>query len=150
MNVAVSCDHAGFPYNAFLIQVIQDLGHSVIELGADSIETLDYPDITEPVARAIQSGQAERAILVCGSGVGITFTANKFRGVRACVCHDVYSAHQGVEHDNLNVLCLGARVIGLETARELVTTFLTAKFSSQDRYHRRIEKVEMIERRMFK
>ncbi len=150
MNVAVSCDHAGFPYKAFLIQIIKDLGHSVIELGAVSTDPIDYPDITEPVARTIQSGQADRAVLICGSGVGITFTANKYKGVRACVCHDVYSAHQGVDHDNLNVLCLGARVIGMETARELVTTFLSAKFSSQERYHRRIEKVELIERRMFK
>ncbi|NMB56030.1 MAG: ribose 5-phosphate isomerase B [Leptolinea sp.] len=150
MNVAVSCDHAGFPYKAAIIQTIQEMGHSVITLGATSTETDDYPDITEPVARAIQTGQADRAVIICGSGVGVTFTANKFRGVRACICHDTYSAHQGVEHDNLNVLCLGARVIGIETARELVSTFLTAKFSSEERYHRRIEKVETIERRMFK
>ncbi len=150
MNVAVSCDHAGFPYKAAIIQAVQDLGHTVIEMGASSTEPIDYPDITEPVARAIQSGQTDWAIIICGSGVGVTFTANKYKGVRACICHDSYSAHQGVEHDNLNVLCLGARIVGLEVAKELVSVFLGAKFSSMERYHRRIEKVESIERRMFK
>jgi ribose 5-phosphate isomerase B len=150
MNVAVSCDHAGFPYKAIIIQSVQDLGHSVVELGANSTDPIDYPDITEPVARAIQSGKADRAVIICGSGVGVTFTANKFKGVRACLCHDSYSAHQGVEHDNLNVLCLGARVIGIEIAKELVAAFLSAEFSSTERYHRSIEKVELIERRMFK
>lgn len=150
MNVAVSCDHAGFPYKATIIQSIQELGHSVIEMGANSIDPIDYPDIVEPLALAIQSGQAVRAVVICGSGVGVTFTANKFKGIRACLCHDVYSAHQGVEHDNMNVLCLGERVIGIEVAKELVAAFLSAKFSSKERYHRRIEKVETIERRMFK
>jgi ribose 5-phosphate isomerase B len=150
MNIAVSCDHAGFPYKATIMQSIRDLGHTVIEMGSVSTQPVDYPDITEPVARAIQSGQADRAVIICGSGVGVTFTANKYKGIRACVCHDSYSAHQGVEHDNLNVLCLGAKVVGIEVARELVSAFLSAKFSSQERYHRRIEKVESIERRMFK
>jgi ribose 5-phosphate isomerase B len=150
MNIAVSCDHAGFPYKATIMQSIHDLGHTVIEMGSISDEPADYPDITEPVARAIQSGQADRAVIICGSGVGVTFTANKYKGIRACLCHDSYSAHQGVEHDNLNVLCLGAKVVGIEVARELVSAFLSAKFSSQERYHRRIEKVESIERRMFK
>jgi ribose 5-phosphate isomerase B len=150
MNVAVSCDHAGFPYKATIIQSIQELDHSVIEMGANSIDPIDYPDIVEPLALAIQSGQADRAVVICGSGVGVTFTANKFKGIRACLCHDVYSAHQGVEHDNMNVLCLGERVIGIEVAKELVAAFLSAKFSSKERYHRRIEKVETIERRMFK
>src|SRR5512133_3727931 len=150
MNIAVSCDHAGFPYKATIMQSINDLGHTVIEMGAISTDPVDYPDITEPVARAIQSGQADRAVIICGSGVGVTFTANKFKGVRACLCHDSYSAHQGVEHDNLNILCLGAKVVGIEVARELVSAFLSAKFSSQERYHRRMEKVESIERRMFK
>lgn len=150
MKVAVSCDHAGYPYKAEIIKTIRESGHFVIEMGAHSTESVDYPDITEPVARAIQSGQAERAVIICGSGVGVTFTANKFKGIRACVCHDAYSARQGVEHDNLNVLCLGARVIGIETARDVVSLFLSAQFSSKERYHRRIEKVESIERRMFK
>ncbi len=150
MNVAVSSDHAGFPYKATIIQSIQELGHSVIELGAISTDPIDYPDITEPVARAIQSGQADRAVILCGSGVGITFTANKYKGIRACICHDTYSAHQGVEHDDLNVLCLGAKVVGIEVAKELTAVFLSAQFSSEERYHRRIKKVESIERRMFK
>jgi ribose 5-phosphate isomerase B len=150
MNVTVSCDHAGFPYKATIMKSIQELGHTVIELGANSTDPDDYPDITEPVARAIQSGQADRAVVICGSGVGVTFTANKYKGIRACICHDTYSAHQGVEHDNLNVLCLGAKVVGIEVAKELVATFLAAEFSSEERYHRRIEKVESIERRMFR
>ncbi|BCY19166.1 MAG: ribose 5-phosphate isomerase B [Chloroflexi bacterium] len=150
MNVAVSCDHAGFPYKAAIMQQIIDLGHTVIEMGAVSTDPVDYPDITEPAARAIQSGQADRAVIVCGSGVGVTVAANKYKGVRACVCHDGYSAHQGVEHDNQNVLCLGARIVGIEVARELVSAFLSAEFSSQERHHRRYEKVEMLERRMFK
>ena len=150
MNVAVSCDHAGFPYKSTIIQTIQSLGHTVIEMGSNSTEPTDYPDITEPVALAVQSGRADRAIIVCGSGIGVTFTANKFKGVRASVCHDSYSAHQGVEHDDLNVLCLGAKVVGIEIAKELVTAFLAATFLSQERYHRRKEKVEEIERRMFK
>jgi ribose 5-phosphate isomerase B len=150
MNIAVSCDHAGFPYKAAIMQQIRDLGHSVLEMGANSTDPVDYPDITEPAARAIQSGQADRAVIVCGSGVGVTVAANKYKGVRACVCHDAYSAHQGVEHDNQNVLCLGARIVGIELARELVSAFLSAEFSSQERHHRRYEKVEMLERRMFK
>jgi ribose 5-phosphate isomerase B len=132
------------------MQQIIDLGHTVIEMGAVSTDPVDYPDITEPAARAIQSGQADRAVIVCGSGVGVTVAANKYKGVRACVCHDGYSAHQGVEHDNQNVLCLGARIVGIEVARELVSAFLSAEFSSQERHHRRYEKVEMLERRMFK
>jgi len=150
MNVAVSCDHAGFLYKSTIIQTIQSQGHTVIEMGSNSTEPVDYPDITEPVAQAVQSGRADRAIIVCGSGIGVTFTANKYKGVRASVCHDSYSAHQGVEHDDLNVLCLGAKVVGIEVAKELVTAFLAATFSSQERYHRRKEKVEEIERRMFK
>jgi ribose 5-phosphate isomerase B len=150
MNVAVSCDHAGYPYKAAIMQQITDLGHCVLEMGATSTVPVDYPDITEPAARAIQSGQADRAVIVCGSGVGVTIAANKYKGVRACVCHDTYSAHQGVEHDNQNVLCLGTRIVGIEVARELVSAFLSAEFSSQERHHRRFEKVDMLERRMFK
>jgi ribose 5-phosphate isomerase B len=150
MNVAVSCDHAGYPYKAVIMQQIADLGHTVLEMGATSTDPVDYPDITEPAARAIQSGQADRAVIVCGSGVGVTIAANKYKGVRACVCHDTYSAHQGVEHDNQNVLCLGTRIVGIEVARELVSAFLSAEFSSQERHHRRFEKVDMLERRMFK
>lgn len=150
MNVAVSCDHGGFPYKATLIQTIQSLGHTVLDLGCYSDAPVDYPEIAEAAALAVQSGKAERAVIICGSGVGITFTANKFKGIRASVCHDGYSAHQGVEHDDLNVLCLGARVVGIEVAKELVTVFLSAIFSTVERYHRRKEKVEEIERRMFK
>jgi ribose 5-phosphate isomerase B len=150
MNIAVSCDHAGFPYKAAIMQQISDLGHTVLEMGSTSTEPVDYPDIAEPAARAIQSGQADRAVIICGSGVGVSVAANKYKGIRACVCHDSYSAHQGVEHDNQNVLCLGARIVGIELAKELVSTFISAEFSSQERHRRRFEKVEMLERRMFK
>jgi ribose 5-phosphate isomerase B len=150
MNVAVSCDHGGFPYKETLIHTIQSLGHSVIDLGSFSQDPVDYPEIAEAAALAVQSGKAQRAVIICGSGVGITFVANKFKGIRASVCHDAYSAHQGVEHDDQNILCLGARVVGIEVAKELVTAFLSATFSTQERYHRRKDKVEEIERRMFK
>jgi ribose 5-phosphate isomerase B len=150
MKVVISCDHAGFPYKEQIINKVQSLGHTVIEMGSTSEEPADYPDITDPAALEVQSGRANRAIIICGSGVGVTFAANKYKGVRACLCHDSYSAHQGVEHDDLNVLCLGAKVIGIEIAYELVTAFLSAKFSPLERYHRRKEKVEELERRMFK
>jgi len=150
MKVAVSCDHGGFTYKKTIIETIQSLGHTVLELGCFSEDPVDYPEIAEPAALAVQSGQSQRAVIICGSGVGITFVANKFKGVRASICHDWYSAHQGVEHDDQNILCLGARVIGIETAKELVTAFLSASFSTEERYHRRKEKVEEIERRMFK
>jgi ribose 5-phosphate isomerase B len=150
MNVAVACDHGGFAYKAPLIQTIQTLGHTVLDLGSFSEDPVDYPETAQQAALAVQSGKADRAVIICGSGIGVTFTANKFKGVRASVCHDVYSAHQGVEHDDLNVLCLGARVIGIEVAKELVMVFLSATFSPLERYHRRKAKVEEIERRMFK
>jgi ribose 5-phosphate isomerase B len=150
MNIAVSCDHGGFAYKEPLIHTIKSLGHSVLDLGSFSEEPVDYPEIAEAAALAVQSGRAQRAVIICGSGVGVTFVANKFKGIRASVCHDVYSAHQGVEHDDQNILCLGARVVGIEVAKELVTAFLSATFSNLERYHRRKDKVEEIERRMFK
>ncbi len=146
MKIAVGADHAGFPMNKQIIRELQAAGHEVLDFGADRGDLPDdYPDYAILVAEAVESGRAERGLLICGSGVGVTAAANKFRGVRACMCHDTYSAHQGVEHDNLNVLCLGARVIGPSLASELVGAFLNARFSGEERHRRRLEKIHAIE-----
>lgn len=145
MNVAVACDHAGFPLKQSVIDAVRDAGHEPLDLGSFSLERVDFPDFAEKAGRAIQSGQAERAVLICGSGVGACITANKMRGVYACVCHDTYSAHQGVEHDNMNVLCLGGRIIGPELAQELVKAFLAACFIPEARFIRRVGKIKRIE-----
>ena len=129
MKIAFACDHGGYPLKKIIIDCITASGHSVIDLGTDSTASVDYPDYAEKLGVAITRGEAERGILICGSGVGASIAANKIKGIYAAVCHDTYSAHQGVEHDNMNVLCLGARVIGPELAKELVDAFLNAKFS---------------------
>jgi ribose 5-phosphate isomerase B len=146
MRVAVACDHAGFPLKAMVIDTVREAGHEVIDLGTNSTESVDYPDYAEKVGRAIQEGIADRCVLLCGSGVGASIAANKMKGVYAAVCHDTYSAHQGVEHDAMNVLCLGARIIGPELTKELVRAFLNAKFSNEERHIRRVTKVRMLER----
>lgn len=150
MRVAIACDHAGFPMKEDMKQAIQDAGHQPLDLGTDSIEPVDYPDYAEKVAKAILSGQAERGILLCGSGVGASIAANKIRGIYAGVCHDIYSGHQGVEHDNMNILCLGTRVIGAGPAREIVKAFLSAHFlgyePGQDRHARRFAKIQKLEK----
>jgi len=149
MNIAVAADHAGFPLKSMVIETAEHLGHTVLDLGTDSIEPVDYPDYSEKLGRAILGGDAERGILLCGSGVGVSIAANKMKGIYAGVCHDTYSAHQAVEHDNMNVLCLGTRVIGEELAREIVSTFLAARFigdePGQERHTRRIGKVRKLE-----
>jgi ribose 5-phosphate isomerase B len=149
MKIAIACDHGGFPLKEIVVAAIQAAGHDVLDLGTDSSETVDYPDYAEKLGRAIQSGQAERGILLCGSGVGACIAANKMRGIYAGICHDTYSAHQGVEHDDMNVLCLGARIIGPEPAREIVAAFLGARFvgndPGQDRHARRVNKVRRLE-----
>ncbi len=145
MIVAFACDHGGFPLKEILIETIQAAGHEVVDLGTNSPEPVDYPDYAEKLGKAIQTGLAERGVLVCGSGVGACIAANKMKGIYACLCHDHYSAHQGVEHDDMNVLCLGARIIGPELARELVQAFLNAKFSNEERHVRRVGKVRIIE-----
>src|SRR5205823_8186371 len=122
-------------------------GHQVVDVGTDTTAPVDYPDYAEKVGRAVLKGEGERGILICGSGVGASVAANKVPGIRAGLCHDVYSAHQGVEHDDMNVLVLGARVIGVATARELVNAFLSARFSDEERHHRRVGKIHEIERR---
>ncbi|HUB20150.1 MAG TPA: ribose 5-phosphate isomerase B [Acidobacteriaceae bacterium] len=148
MKLAIAADHAGYPLKEDVRGYLERLGHEVIDLGAFSTEPSDYPDFAEAVGRALQAGRAERGILICGSGVGVCVAANKMPGIRACMCHDHYSAHQGVEHDEMNVLVLGARIIGPELAFDLVSAFLNARFQSQvERYVRRLNKVKAIEAR---
>lgn len=145
MRVAVACDHAGFPMKNTILETVRSLGHEAVDLGTHSAESVDYPDFALKLAQEILEKRAERGILVCGSGVGACIAANKIKGIYAGVCHDVYSAHQGVEHDDMNVLCLGARIIGPELARELVISFLNASFSAEERHLRRVAKVRAIE-----
>jgi len=147
MKVAIACDHGGFALKDPLLRLIRDeLGHAVHDLGAHTYDgDDDYPDFARYIAQAILHGQAARGVLICGSGVGASVTANKLPGVRASVCHDCYSAHQGVEHDDMNVLCLGARIIGVELAKDLVRAFLEARHSEEARHLRRLEKIKAVE-----
>lgn len=147
MRIAVGADHAGYPLKEDVMNEARALGHTAIDLGTASTEPVDYPDIAQAVAEAVAEGRADRGIMLCGSGVGASIAACKVRGVRAAVCHDTYSAHQGVEHDDMNVLTIGARVVGTEVARELVRAFLGASFSGEERHQRRLEKVLAIESR---
>jgi len=146
MNIALACDHGGFPIKKTINEYLEAKGYTVIDLGTDSTDKVDYPDYAEKLGLAITSGQAERGILLCGSGVGASIAANKINGIYAALCHDTYSARQGVQHDNMNVLCLGARVIGPEMAKELVGAFLSANFlSHEERYLRRFNKINKLE-----
>jgi ribose 5-phosphate isomerase B len=147
MRVVLASDHAGFDLKAILAEHVRDLGHEVEDAGAYSREPSDYPDFAEAVGRAILAGTADRGILICGSGVGASVAANKIPGIRAGLCHDEYSAHQGVEHDDMNVLVLGSRVVGEELARELAAKFLKASFTGEERHVRRVGKVKAIEGR---
>ena len=146
MNVAFACDHGGYPLKEIALQSIREAGDEPIDLGTFSAEMIDYPDITEKAGQAIQEGKAERAVVICGSGVGACVAANKMDGIYAAICHDTYSAHQGVEHDNMNVLCLGARIVGSELAKELIKAFLAAKFLNEGRYLRRFGKIQKMEK----
>jgi ribose 5-phosphate isomerase B len=147
MIVAFGCDHAGFPLKPRILRAIADTGHEVLDCGArELIPDDDYPDYARAVGAALTAGRAERGVIVCGSGVGVGVAASKIPGVRAAMCHDTYSAHQGVEHDAMNVLTLGARVVGPELAAELVGAFLGATFSGAERHRRRLAKVEALER----
>jgi RpiB/LacA/LacB family sugar-phosphate isomerase len=145
MQIAIAADHAGFPLKQQLLPQLQNLGHEVIDLGTYSTDPVDYPDYALALSRAVVEGRAVRGILICGSGVGACVAANKVLGIRAGLCHDSYSAHQGVEHDDMNVLVLGARVIGAALAAELVEHFLKASFSGEERHRRRLAKVMEIE-----
>lgn len=145
MRFAVGTDHAGFPLKRAVIDELRRLGHDVIDKGTDSEDAVDYPDFARAVGESVASGESERGVILCGSGVGASIAACKIRGVRAAVCHDTYSAHQGVEHDDMNVLSIGARVIGPELAMEVVRAFAGAVFSGEERHARRLKKVLAIE-----
>ena len=146
MRIAVGADHAGFPIKGLVLEIIQLKGHEALDLGTDSTESVDYPDFAKKVGVAIQQGDADRGILICGSGVGAAVAANKMIGIRAALCHDTYSAHQSVEHDDANVLALGTRIIGPELAVEIIHNFVDAEFSGEERHVRRLNKVLAIER----
>lgn len=149
MEVAVAFDHRGVKLRERVLDELEALGHEAVDLGTDTdAERIDYPDKARELGQAIQRGEAERGILVCGSGVGASIAACKLAGIRAAICHDVYSAHQGVEHDDMNVLCLGSEVVGAELAIDLVRAFLAARFDGGERYVRRLEKVRELERAM--
>ncbi len=145
MTIAVACDHGGFPIKARIIRTIQEAGHEVLDLGTDSCASTDYPIYARAVALAVKEGNAQRAILICGSGAGACVAANKFKGIRAATCHDSYSAHQCVEHDDVNVLCLGGRVIGEEVAAELARIYCAARFTGEERHNRRLAYVAEFE-----
>jgi ribose 5-phosphate isomerase B len=146
MNIAIGCDHAGFPLKDYVVEQVRAAKHAVIDCGALTLMPGDdYPDYALSVAEAVRSGRAERGIVVCGSGVGVSVAANKIPGIRAAMCHDTFSARQGVEDDSMNVLCLGARVIGPEAAGEVIRAYLKAEFSGAERHQRRLDKVKKIE-----
>jgi ribose 5-phosphate isomerase B len=146
MRIVVGADHRGYELKDALVEALREAGQEVTDSGTHGPEPVDYPDIALAVGEAIREGRAERGVLVCGSGVGAAIAACKMRGIRAGICHDTYSAHQGVEHDDMNVLSLGARVVGVELAREIVMAFVNARFSGEERYVRRLTKVEAMER----
>jgi len=149
MKVAVAFDHRGVKLRERVLEELAALGHDAVDLGTDSsAERVDYPDKARELGEAIREGAAERGVLVCGSGVGASIAACKLQGIRAAICHDAYSAHQGVEHDDMNVLCLGSEIVGAELAAELVRAFLQARFDGGERYVKRLEKVEAMERLM--
>lgn len=146
MQIAIGADHAGLPLKEQLKPWLESAGHQIVDLGAHHLDPDDdYPDFAAAVARAIQAGQAERGIICCGSGVGASITANKVAGVRAGLCHDTYSSHQGVEHDDMNVICLGARIIGLDLSKEIVASFIGASFMPEPRFRRRLDKLIQVE-----
>src|ERR1700736_3833810 len=147
MRTVIGSDHAGFEMKGALAKHLRDLGHEVIDVGTNSTDPVDYPDFAEAVGKAVLDGRADRGVLICGSGIGASVAANKMKGIRAGLCHDTYSAHQGVEHDDMNVLVLGARVIGPAMAQELVAAYINAKFTNEERHLRRLNKVKALELR---
>ena len=148
MRIAVACDHGGFPLKQIAIEAVRAAGHEPLDLGTDGPARVDYPDYAAKVGAAIKAGDAERGVLVCGSGAGAAIAANKIRGIYASVCHDTYSAHQAVEHDDMNVLCLGARIVGPALTKELITAFLSATYLDTGNYARRVDKVHQLEREL--
>jgi len=150
MKVVIGSDHAGFRLKNAMGDVIRSLSHAVLDVGAFNENPSDYPDFAEAVGRAVLDGRAERGVLICGSGIGASVAANKLIGIRAGICHDTYSGHQGVEHDNMNVLVMGSRVVGEKLAEDVVRAFLVARFTNEERHVRRLAKVDALERRMLK
>ncbi len=150
MKIALACDHAGFRLKDTVVQLLKDQHHEVIDCGTNSYEPVDFPDHGFEAAQLVANGKAQRAILICGSGVGMCITANKVKGVRACVCHDSYSAHQAVEHDDLNALCLGASIVGHALAEEIIQQFLGASFKTGTRHEERVRKITAFEDAHFK
>ncbi|MBI2504487.1 MAG: ribose 5-phosphate isomerase B [Candidatus Latescibacteria bacterium] len=146
MRLTVGGDHAGFPMKGPVVELLKSWGHPVEDLGTHSPEPVDFPDIAQAVCAAIKEGRAERGVLVCGTGVGACIAGNKIPGIRAALCHDVYSAHQCVEHDDVNLLCLGAQIIGLKLAEEVLRAFLDARFSTEEHFRRRVAKLAELER----
>ncbi len=146
MRIVVGADHRGYELKNRIADALRSAGREVLDVGTNSADSVDYPDYARAIGEALTDGRAERGVLVCGSGVGASIAANKVRGVRAAMCHDMYSARQGVEHDDMNVLCLGSRVIGSELAQELVKAFVCARLLGEERYRRRLDKVAEIER----
>lgn len=145
MKIAVACDHGGFPLKEMVLETVRTAGFEPIDLGTNGPESVDYPDFAQKIGEAINSGAAKKGILICGSGAGANIAANKIKGIYASVCHDAYSAHQAVEHDDMNVLCMGARIIGPELAKELVLAFIKAEYWNTGNYKRRVDKVQAIE-----
>lgn len=146
MNIAFANDHSGHPMRKDVLTVLKQLGTTVIDHGSDSPERVDFPDLARKVCRSIQNGEASRGIMLCGTGIGAAIAANKFAGIRACVCHDVHSAHQGVEHDDMNVLCMGAKIIGAWHAKDIIEAFVRAEFSTDGYFRQRRRKLEALER----
>jgi RpiB/LacA/LacB family sugar-phosphate isomerase len=146
MRIVVGSDHAGFSLKQEIADVLRKDGHEVLDVGTTSTAPVDYPDSAEALAKALLAGRGERGVLICGSGVGASVAANKVHGIRAGICHDGYSAHQGVEHDDMNVLVLGSRVVGVELAKDLVRAFVAARFTGEERHVRRLAKVKALER----
>ena len=146
MRVVIGSDHAGFELKQMLIDYVRNLGHEVLNVGTDGPEAVDYPDFAAKVGKAIIAGESDRGVLICGSGVGASVSANKIPGVRAAVCHDCYSSRQGVEHDDMNVLVLGARIVASSLAKDLVQIFLAAEFTGEERHMRRLEKITALEK----
>jgi ribose 5-phosphate isomerase B len=147
MKIVIGSDHAGFQLKNAMGDVLRGLGQSVLDVGAFNENPSDYPDFAEAVGRAVLDGRAERGVLICGSGVGASVAANKLIGIRAAVCHDTYSAHQGVEHDDMNVLVLGSRIIGVKLAEDLVKAYLGANFTNEERHKRRLAKIAALEQK---
>lgn len=145
MKIACGFDHAGFPLKEMVIETLQEAGHEPIDLGTHSTDPVDYPDLALAVSRAIVEGDADRGVVVCGSGAGVAVAAAKVPGIRAATVHDTYTAHQAVEHDDMNVLCMGARVIGQNLAHDILTAYVAAEFTGEERHNRRLEKIGAIE-----